>query len=232
MTSKRIGERFERLTIIEEITKGRYICKCDCGNTKEVLYSSLRHGRVKSCGCLKKEGLHLKNLNFKDITGEKYNRLTAIKFIKIYDKTKDSIYEWRCDCGNIIEVPKGRVKFGTTKSCGCLKKEHFGENHWRWRHDLTNDDRLNSKFRTHSPEYKEWRKKVFERDSYTCDISKQIGGDLQAHHLIDWANAIDSRFNIENGITLCKEIHDEFHRVYGKGNNTKEQYEEFKRNYK
>lgn len=33
----------------------RYLCKCECGKERAVLYSSLKSGRSKSCGCLNRE---------------------------------------------------------------------------------------------------------------------------------------------------------------------------------
>lgn len=58
----------------------------------------------------------------KDITGEKYNRLTAIRYIG-KDKHGAAIWLWKCDCGNEKEIVANSVKSGNTKSCGCLKKE-------------------------------------------------------------------------------------------------------------
>ena len=53
------GHTFGRLTVIEKITeKGqptKYMCKCECGNTKIVNGSSLTSGNTKSCGCLRVE---------------------------------------------------------------------------------------------------------------------------------------------------------------------------------
>lgn len=54
------GRRFERLVAIEPTEKrlGRKViwsCRCDCGNIKDVPIDALNAGRVKSCGCLRKE---------------------------------------------------------------------------------------------------------------------------------------------------------------------------------
>lgn len=66
--------------------------------------------------------------NIIDITGHKFNRLTAVRFIKRV-KIKNAkgfhhIWEFRCDCGNIHYARKNAVKCGQTKSCGCLNKEN------------------------------------------------------------------------------------------------------------
>lgn len=35
------------------------------------------------------------------------------------------------------------------------------------------------------------------------------------------------RTDVDNGITICRAIHYLFHNIYGRHNNTKEQFEEF-----
>lgn len=53
-----IGCRYGRLVVIEKVeTKGasKWVCKCDCGNTKTISGNSLRQGQTKSCGCLRVE---------------------------------------------------------------------------------------------------------------------------------------------------------------------------------
>lgn len=54
-----VGQRYGRLTVIEPArTNGRYPawkCKCDCGNEVIVITNSLRSGKTKSCGCLRRE---------------------------------------------------------------------------------------------------------------------------------------------------------------------------------
>lgn len=55
-----------------------------------------------------------------DITGQKYNMLTALEFVGMGGR-KGSIWKFRCDCGNVVERPATSVMAGNAKSCGCLK---------------------------------------------------------------------------------------------------------------
>jgi hypothetical protein len=54
-----VGQRFGRLVVIDlnHYTYGQYHwnVQCDCGNTHIAATAFLRSGKVKSCGCLKKE---------------------------------------------------------------------------------------------------------------------------------------------------------------------------------
>lgn len=61
-------------------------------------------------------------------------------------------------------------------------------------------------------EYRAWRKAVYERDDYTCQICRGRGIELNAHHIIHWADSIEERFNVNNGITLCKPCHLKVHK--------------------
>jgi len=63
----------------------------------------------------------------KNITGQKFNRLTAIKF----SHRKGRVYYWEflCDCGNKITIAKSDILNGHTKSCGCFRKENSSSMH-------------------------------------------------------------------------------------------------------
>ena len=76
-------------------------------------------------------------------------------------------------------------------------------------------------------EYRLWRESVFARDNWTCQKCKIKGGYLHSHHINNFAEIIELRTSIENGITFCKECHMTFHNKYGRKNNTREQVEEF-----
>ncbi len=55
----------------------------------------------------------------------------------------------------------------------------------------------------------EWRKKVFERDGYTCQRHGEKGGNLEAHHIKSWVKFPKLRYVVSNGITVCYEGHKE-----------------------
>lgn len=70
----------------------------------------------------------------KDITGQKFGKLTAIALNE--EKTKEkkfSIWHCKCECGNEVDVYLGNLTRLHTRSCGCLYKD-IGEEK---REDLT-----------------------------------------------------------------------------------------------
>ena len=82
-------------------------------------------------------------------------------------------------------------------------------------------------------ELKEWRVAVFARDKYTCQCcGDKRGGNLEAHHILNFKTHEHLRLDIDNGITLCEDCHNprikgSFHHTYGVRNNTREQLEEY-----
>lgn len=57
------GHKYSRWTVLRKAyTKCKnggiyWVCRCDCGNEREVLAASLRNGRSNSCGCRKLENI-------------------------------------------------------------------------------------------------------------------------------------------------------------------------------
>ncbi len=65
---------------------------------------------------------------------------------------------------------------------------------------------------TSTKEYQKWRSDVFQRDNWTCQTcgkKSEIGKCvyLEAHHIKKWAYFPELRYEVNNGITLCKECH-------------------------
>lgn len=63
-----------------------------------------------------------------DLTGKRFNRWTVIKRVgTYYSPARDGVtptYLCRCDCGTERVVIGRNVKYGLSKSCGCLRREH------------------------------------------------------------------------------------------------------------
>lgn len=109
---------------------------------------------------------------------------------------------------------------------------HLGEKNGMYNPNLTDEEREIMYKDKRGDEYNYWRRKVYERDLFTCQVTgEKSKGNIVAHHLDGYNWCIEKRFDIDNGITLCEEIHKLFHKLYGYGNNTKEQFEEFKQRY-
>ena len=114
------GQRFSRLLVLEySKEKQAWLCQCDCGTQKYVKSSDLVKEKTKSCGCLSRELAHERR---EHLEGQKFNRLLVLE--EVQERRNKQIY-WKClcDCGTICEVNSGRLKNGTTQSCGCLHKE-------------------------------------------------------------------------------------------------------------
>ena len=118
-----LGKKFGKLEVIK-ITEGRspsglviWLCKCDCGNHREVNSSSLSSNVVKDCGryeCTSR---------FNNLTQKNFGKLTVLRFLDKDEKGKGGIWECLCSCGNIIETYSEILISGSKKSCGCLRKD-------------------------------------------------------------------------------------------------------------
>lgn len=123
-------------------------------------------------------------------------------------------------------------KYGVSNYGKIYSETHKGELSSSWKGGVSYHRAERS-----TNEYREWRKSVFARDFYTCQCCGAKNGNgvyvrLEAHHIFDWVNHEEKRYDINNGSTLCQKCHILFHSLFGKKENTLSQYNEFIDTYK
>ena len=135
-------------------------------------------------------------------------------------KRQDSLKSWLGNCRScasielakepyIKEIQRQNGIMITKRFGGVLNAIKFtsemvsGEKNSRWKGGITSEV---MKIRN-STEYKLWRKAIFERDNYTCQICNQIGGTLNADHIKPFSLYPDLRLDLNNGRTLCISCH-------------------------
>ena len=211
---KAINFKSGRVKFIDDLSpKSNYSVEVECPKCKKKRFMFYAKTNVKSftgycnhcAGILKQKDLK---------AGDVFGRLTVIGKHSI---NKSVVM---CECGKEDIVINWLITSGRKKSCGCLKKETFikhgirkhfeGEDHPNWKGGITGERyRFMAK-----AEYVQWRKFVYERDNYTCQKCGATNKRLQAHHIYSYNKYEDMRTDINNGITLCVDCHECFHKTY------------------
>jgi hypothetical protein len=90
---------------------------------------------------------------------------------------------------------------------GKFVKEKSG--HWKGGITLINQVIRNSE------KHKEWANKVYRRDNWQCQLCgiKCQKNNIAAHHLKEFSQYPELRFDVDNGITLCKRCHAKIHKL-------------------
>lgn len=113
------GKKFGMLTVIKDTKKrnknGRkiYLCRCECGNEKEITSGSL-HAGTRSCGCL------LHQDKYDNLIGKKFAKLTVIKEVEKSSQSQRK-FLCKCECGNEKVILGANLIYGESTSCGCNK---------------------------------------------------------------------------------------------------------------
>lgn len=132
-----------------------------------------------------------------------------------------------CKCGETSYMSLSNIK--AEKHCSECKKTKLsiansGENSPSWNSSLTEEDRAS---RRRVEGYTNWVYNVYKNDGFRCAICKSKEDGLNAHHKDGYHWCRERRVDPDNGVTLCIPHHTEFHSIYGRGNNTEKQWDEF-----
>ena len=117
------GARFGSLTVVSTLGKDRWgarvlRCRCDCGGVTVVRGHHIKHGDIRSCGCLGGPDL--------SAIGRRYGTRTITAY---YGHGR---WEVTCDCGEVAELEICKVE--NTESCPRCARAAVGK---RRAHDLT-----------------------------------------------------------------------------------------------
>ncbi len=106
-------------------------------------------------------------------------------------------------------INKGRVFSEETRQK--MSEAQRGSKSHRW---IKNRDELKKLERTLANDSASnvWRKDIYKRDGWKCRIqNNECDGRIEAHHILSWRNHPELRYNLNNGITLCKFHHPRKH---------------------
>lgn len=119
-----------------------------------------------------------------------------------------------CGCGELTPIAnKTSIRDGHIKGqhVRFIRGHHsrllFGDKTSGWKGGITSVNMIIRKSRKH----REWAMMVKERDNYTCQHCGRIGYKLHSHHKKPFSIFPELRFEIDNGLTLCKKCHDKEH---------------------
>lgn len=238
-----IGSKYGRWTTLYKTDKRSpsglvyWMCECECGERREVTSQTLDNGQSKSCGCFNRDKLTERLMTKREKRlvsriGDKINEFTVVKKVEDNPGYK-TVFLCKCSCGEEIELTESQIYIDKRQSCG---HKRIGKYHWNYNHELSDDERKGDRY-TYLPRMKKWAKEVYRRDGWRCVICNhkdtgRKGEGIVAHHLNSYRGHEDESTDLNNGATLCEHHHKLFHSTYGYGNNTKQQFEEFKNNRK
>lgn len=125
----------------------------------------------------------------------------------LHKKINNALEDWRLSGGKPWN--KGLKGIHLSPMSEFKKGNNMGENNSNWKGGITP---INNKIRK-SKEYTRWRNRVYLRDNFTCcHCNKKCDSkNIIAHHIYYFSEIPELRFNINNGVTLCRSCHFKLH---------------------
>lgn len=198
---------------------------CENGHIFYRTWNDICDGHMQCEECTKRFNNHEQFVSY---INNKYNGEYEILGQYINSTTK--IEAKHIKCGTIFYVRAENLAngHGCPNSLCCKKR---GADHYRYNENLSDKERFSD--RKSKKEYRDWRSAVYKAYNFTCDVcgkKSSKNNKIVAHHLESYDINEDLRYDAYNGVVLCEECHKNFHKKYGFGKNTAEQYREYKNN--
>lgn len=208
---------------------------CKCGNYMERLDAiSIQNSCNNKIGYFACPQCRIKYMRSRfKLTEKQLNDIASQKGCKLLSdyseyKNVNTRLLWEMSCGHQYITSVGSLSNSSGLCHKCVILSKSGENAYNWNGGSYDSERDKI---TASYEYKTFCQQVKIRDGYLCQHCRKPSSSIATHHLDGFNWAVDKRLDISNGITLCTDCHNKFHSIYGRGNNTKEQFEEFQKLY-
>ena len=201
------GNRYGKLVAIQSYYDKEkkctlWVCKCDCGNTATVRANSLKHGRVKSCGCLRSES----NLQRKTTHG-----LSNTRLYSVWNNMKK-----RCTNPNA----QNYKRYGARGICVCDEWANSFENFSKWAYsngyqEGLSIDRIDNNG-NYCPENCRWSNIMTQNNNRNVSMMITYNGktqnlsswckELDVPYFRTWQRIVQYGYSFEQAITLprCK----------------------------
>lgn len=236
--------------------KSKLTLKCKCGNLFQKDISHLRRGQSCCPRCSIKKLSQSKCKYTKDVAIKLFNKWGISLENESQYKNTLSIIDCVCKNGHHF---KTRLQWHINKKhpfvCEqCAIEYHSGKNHWNYK---GGESEVLDYFRK---SLKNWKKDVLKKYNYECYLTNSKK-DLVVHHIKNFMGIVSDsckelnlplyrkigdyskqdfdllskkvleNHKINNGIVLQRKVHSKFHVLYGKTNNTLEQFNDFIKKY-
>lgn len=178
-----------------------------CREEKETkLFNVIKsgHSYCKSCVRIKD--------TMEEMTGKIYGNLTVLSVYRRNsgnDNRGYSTCKCLCMCGKKVDVAANNLKNGHTVSCGC-KQHVVGEENPTYNKAISKEERKSSKYQRNSAEANKWKKDVkqhFGNHCFLCGSEQKI----EVHHVENFKDNEKLRFDVQNGVCLCRKHHLQYH---------------------
>lgn len=233
-------------------TKSKLKLRCKCGNIFERDLNHYLRGRTTCTKCSNKK---LSNSKTK-YTLDDVKKILSKSGYTVLDDTYYHKTKLKCVCkrGHYVEIHFLSFLCNRSGCDACARIEQRGKGHWNYK---GGESEIIDYFRKL---IKEWKKDILKKYNYKCFLTG-ASTDLVIHHLVSFSNILKEtieELNLEMrrkikdysehefemitnkflekhttdiGVVLSRKVHNKFHNIYGMGNNTKEQFDEFINNF-